>query len=61
MGVYTSQSQWTPIMGSNTAGSAYPIWYAHYISFFFLFPPFFVLSIFLSLFPSSFPLLLSRL
>ena len=33
MGVYTSSSQWTPIMGSSTSGSAYPLWYAHYISF----------------------------
>jgi len=30
MGVYTSASQWTPIMGSSTAGSIYPVWYAHY-------------------------------
>jgi hypothetical protein len=31
LGVYTSASQWNPIMGSGfTAGSAFPLWYAHY-------------------------------
>ncbi len=30
VGVYTSESQWGPIMGSYTGGSAYPLWYAHY-------------------------------
>mmetsp|Transcript_18241 Transcript_18241/g.25540 ORF Transcript_18241/g.25540 Transcript_18241/m.25540 type:complete len:216 (+) Transcript_18241:88-735(+) len=30
MGIYTSQSQWQPIMGSWTGGSGYPLWYAHY-------------------------------
>ena len=31
IGVYTSDSQWGPIMGdSYTGGSAYPLWYAHY-------------------------------
>jgi len=30
IGVYTSASQWGPIMGSYTGGSAYPLWYAHY-------------------------------
>jgi len=30
VGVYTSESQWVPIMGSSTAGSSYPLWYAHY-------------------------------
>jgi len=29
-GVYTSASQWIPIMGGYTGGSAYPLWYAHY-------------------------------
>jgi len=30
-GVYTSQSQWTAIMGSSyKGGDAYPLWYAHY-------------------------------
>jgi GH25 family lysozyme M1 (1,4-beta-N-acetylmuramidase) len=29
IGVYTSASQWNPIMGSSTAGSHYPLWYAH--------------------------------
>jgi len=33
IGVYTSQSQWSPIMGSSyTGGSSYPLWYAHYES-----------------------------
>jgi hypothetical protein len=26
VGVYTSKSQWEPIMGSSTAGSSYPLW-----------------------------------
>ena len=30
LGVYTSKSQWTPITGSSTRLSAYPLWYAHY-------------------------------
>ncbi|KAH3744709.1 glycoside hydrolase family 25 protein [Pelomyxa schiedti] len=31
IGVYTSKSQWQPIMGSSyTGGAAYPLWYAHY-------------------------------
>jgi hypothetical protein len=30
IGVYTSDSQWVPIMGSYTGGSSYPLWYAHY-------------------------------
>mmetsp|Transcript_6561 Transcript_6561/g.19919 ORF Transcript_6561/g.19919 Transcript_6561/m.19919 type:complete len:226 (+) Transcript_6561:78-755(+) len=31
VGVYTSASQWEPIMGSSyTGGSRYPLWYAHY-------------------------------
>jgi len=30
-GVYTSASQWNPIMGSSfTGGSSLPLWYAHY-------------------------------
>lgn len=29
IGIYTSASQWTPIMGSFTAGAGYPLWYAH--------------------------------
>jgi len=29
-GVYTSKSQWVPIMGSYTGGSQYPLWYADY-------------------------------
>jgi len=30
-GIYTSASQWNPIMGSGyTGGSAYDLWYAHY-------------------------------
>jgi len=28
--VYTSASQWQPIMGSYTGGSSLPLWYAHY-------------------------------
>ncbi|EFA86220.1 hypothetical protein PPL_00782 [Heterostelium album PN500] len=30
VGVYTSESQWEPIMGSWTGGADYPLWYAHY-------------------------------
>jgi len=31
IGVYTSDSQWSPIMGDGfTAGSAFPLWYADY-------------------------------
>jgi len=30
LGVYTSASQWNPIMGSYTGGSSIPLWYAHY-------------------------------
>nr|BFD87085.1 hypothetical protein StreXyl84_64860 [Streptomyces sp. Xyl84] len=30
IGIYTSKSQWNPIMGSYTGGSAFPLWYAHY-------------------------------
>eukprot|EP00026_Physarum_polycephalum_P013754 Phypoly_transcript_14193.p1 GENE.Phypoly_transcript_14193~~Phypoly_transcript_14193.p1 ORF type:complete len:143 (+),score=20.80 Phypoly_transcript_14193:534-962(+) len=30
LGVYTSKSQWVPIMGSYTGGKSYPLWYAHY-------------------------------
>eukprot|EP01114_Cavostelium_apophysatum_P023284 TRINITY_DN8722_c0_g1_i2.p1 TRINITY_DN8722_c0_g1~~TRINITY_DN8722_c0_g1_i2.p1 ORF type:complete len:505 (+),score=91.26 TRINITY_DN8722_c0_g1_i2:30-1517(+) len=30
VGIYTSSSQWEPIMGSWTGGSGYPLWYAHY-------------------------------
>jgi len=30
LGVYTSSSQWEPIMGSYTGGSGLPLWYAHY-------------------------------
>jgi len=31
IGVYTSKSQWIPIMGSSfTGGSSLPLWYAHY-------------------------------
>jgi len=29
LGVYTSASQWGPIMGSWSGGSAFPLWYAH--------------------------------
>jgi len=29
-GVYTSESQWIPIMGGYTGGSSFPLWYAHY-------------------------------
>ncbi|GAM23692.1 hypothetical protein SAMD00019534_068670 [Acytostelium subglobosum LB1] len=30
VGVYTSASQWEPIMGSWDGGKALPLWYAHY-------------------------------
>mmetsp|Transcript_5589 Transcript_5589/g.13975 ORF Transcript_5589/g.13975 Transcript_5589/m.13975 type:complete len:229 (+) Transcript_5589:25-711(+) len=30
VGIYSSQSQWDPIMGGSTAFSQYPLWYAHY-------------------------------
>jgi hypothetical protein len=30
IGVYTSESQWSLIMGSWTGGSRFPLWYAHY-------------------------------
>eukprot|EP01113_Clastostelium_recurvatum_P017539 TRINITY_DN2061_c0_g1_i1.p1 TRINITY_DN2061_c0_g1~~TRINITY_DN2061_c0_g1_i1.p1 ORF type:complete len:214 (+),score=30.03 TRINITY_DN2061_c0_g1_i1:36-677(+) len=30
VGVYTSSSQWNPIMGSYSGGSSLPLWYAHY-------------------------------
>jgi hypothetical protein len=30
LGVYTSESQWSPIMGDYTGGSEFPLWYAHY-------------------------------
>jgi hypothetical protein len=29
-GIYSSSSQWTPIMGGSTQFSKYPLWYAHY-------------------------------
>ncbi|MET9677740.1 glycoside hydrolase family 25 protein [Streptomyces sp. NPDC006482] len=29
IGIYTSASQWEPIVGSYTGGSAYPLWYAN--------------------------------
>jgi len=30
VGVYTSRSQWGPIMGDWNGGSSAPLWYAHY-------------------------------
>ena len=30
VGVYTSASQWLPIMGDWAGGAKYPLWYAHY-------------------------------
>ncbi|KAF2077704.1 hypothetical protein CYY_001021 [Polysphondylium violaceum] len=30
IGIYTSASQWGPIMGNWDGGKAYPLWYAHY-------------------------------
>jgi len=29
-GIYTSESQWQPIMGTSTIGSPFELWYAHY-------------------------------
>lgn len=30
IGIYTSNSQWSPITGGSTALSKYPLWYPHY-------------------------------
>ncbi|EGC34142.1 hypothetical protein DICPUDRAFT_88463 [Dictyostelium purpureum] len=30
IGIYTSESQWEPIMGDWSGGAKYPLWYAHY-------------------------------
>ncbi|EGC32614.1 hypothetical protein DICPUDRAFT_81570 [Dictyostelium purpureum] len=30
IGIYTSESQWIPIMGDWAGGASYPLWYAHY-------------------------------
>ncbi|GAA1912820.1 hypothetical protein GCM10009837_41840 [Streptomyces durmitorensis] len=30
VGIYTSESQWVPIVGSYTDGSEFPLWYANY-------------------------------
>eukprot|EP01132_Coremiostelium_polycephalum_P000941 gene941-1193_t len=30
VGVYTSASQWIPIMGDWSGGASFPLWYAHY-------------------------------
>lgn len=30
LGIYSSKSQWTPIMGGSTEFSDLPLWYAHY-------------------------------
>ncbi|GAM21639.1 hypothetical protein SAMD00019534_048140 [Acytostelium subglobosum LB1] len=30
VGVYTSASQWEPIMGNWNGGASFPLWYAHY-------------------------------
>ncbi|GAM21124.1 hypothetical protein SAMD00019534_042990, partial [Acytostelium subglobosum LB1] len=30
VGVYTSSSQWEPIMGDWSGGASFPLWYAHY-------------------------------
>jgi GH25 family lysozyme M1 (1,4-beta-N-acetylmuramidase) len=30
VGIYTSKSQWEPIMGTTTAFSSLPLWYPHY-------------------------------
>lgn len=30
VGVYTSRSQWEPIMGDWSGGASHPLWYAHY-------------------------------
>ena len=39
VGVYTSASQWNPIMGSSfQGGKSLPLWYAHYVcSFLFIY------------------------
>ena len=29
-GIYSSSSQWSPIMGGTSQFSQYPLWYAHY-------------------------------
>jgi GH25 family lysozyme M1 (1,4-beta-N-acetylmuramidase) len=30
IGIYSSASQWNPIMGGSTKFASYPLWYAHY-------------------------------
>jgi hypothetical protein len=30
LGIYTGNSQWSPIMGGSTQFSKLPLWYAHY-------------------------------
>jgi len=30
IGIYSSASQWNPIMGGSTKFAGYPLWYAHY-------------------------------
>lgn len=30
MGIYTSNSQWSPITGGSSALSSFPLWYPHY-------------------------------
>ena len=30
IGIYTSNSQWSPITGGSTAFKSYPLWYPHY-------------------------------
>lgn len=32
LGIYTSASQWNPIMGGNTDFKSYDLWYPHYDS-----------------------------
>lgn len=32
LGIYSSASQWSPIMGGSTKFSSLPLWYAHYDS-----------------------------
>lgn len=32
LGIYTSNSQWSPIAGGSTQFSMYPLWYPHYDS-----------------------------
>lgn len=32
LGIYSSKSQWTPIMGGSEAFKSLPLWYAHYDS-----------------------------